>query len=63
MGRACLFACYAGLIGNLTASEFSTALSIRSAAAGSQENRLHSKLLVSVEQTPPTAEDKTDGEV
>lgn len=60
MARVQLFACHAGLLASVVSPEFSLTLSFRSAAAGSQENRLGSQL--SVGGTPPTAEDKTDGE-
>lgn len=62
MIRVGLLACYGGLLTSLAAPNFSLALSLRSTRAVSQESRAGSTLFLSIEQTAPTADDKTDGE-
>lgn len=57
-----LFACYAGMLASVVIPNCSLALSLCSTTEVSQDSRLGSTLFVSVQQTPPTADDKTDGE-
>ncbi|CDJ37173.1 SAG family member [Eimeria tenella] len=55
-----LFACYAGMLASVVIPNCSLALSLCSTTEVSQDSRLGSTLFVSVQQTPPTADDKTD---
>ncbi|CDJ43265.1 SAG family member (sag20) [Eimeria tenella] len=65
MTPVALLTCYAGLLASAAAPHFSSALSLRSGTATSQQNSLHTNSLVPSEDsaqaaTPPTAEEKTD---
>ncbi|CDJ43264.1 SAG family member (sag21) [Eimeria tenella] len=59
-----LLACYAGFLASAAAPQFSSALSIRSGTATSQQNSLLTNLFTSDDDpapTPPATEEKTDG--
>ncbi|CDJ62191.1 SAG family member [Eimeria necatrix] len=60
MTRVGLIACYAGVLASVATPKLSSALSLRSATESSQESRDGFALFISIEQTAPKADDKTD---